>query len=100
MKDFNEFLEHKHFEENPGLIDDDLSDACDDWIGFLDNQEIIDYAEEWGKEIKKEFKNKMVESGLKEIIRGEGAYSRDQLTHASNVIEHMKEIATDILNKL
>lgn len=32
-------------------------------------------------------------AALREIARGEGEYSRNTLTHASNTIEHMKEIA-------
>lgn len=36
---------------------------------------------------------------LKEIERGEGAYSRDPLTHAENCIESMKAIARAVLAK-
>jgi hypothetical protein len=34
---------------------------------------------------------------LKEIALGEGAFSHDQLTHASNCIENMKDIARKAL---
>ena len=33
-------------------------------------------------------------TALEEIAKGEGAFSRDRLTHASNCIESMKAIAT------
>lgn len=48
---------------------------------------------------KEKFK-KLVEAGLKEIIEGKGAYSRDRLTHAENTIKDMKRIATDILKAI
>lgn len=34
---------------------------------------------------------------LKEIAKGEGAYSRDPLTHAGNVITNMKVIANQAI---
>lgn len=37
---------------------------------------------------------------LREIAKGEGAYSRDQLTHANNTIENMKKIASDATEKV
>lgn len=36
---------------------------------------------------------------LQEITEGKGAYSLDQLTHAMNVIEDMKQIAKDAIAK-
>ena len=36
---------------------------------------------------------------LEEISKGEGAFSRDPLTHASNTIESMKRIAQEALKK-
>jgi len=53
MKTFEEFLQEKHFEENPMILDDDLSDDYECWASNLDVQEIIAYAEEWGKLITK-----------------------------------------------
>lgn len=35
---------------------------------------------------------------LEEIEQARGAYSRDHLTHASNVIEAMQKVAHDALN--
>ena len=34
---------------------------------------------------------------LEEIVKGEGPFSRDQITHASNTIEAMKAIARKAL---
>lgn len=38
-----------------------------------------------------------LEAALKEITKGEGAFSRDPLTHATSTIESMKQIALDAL---
>ena len=38
-------------------------------------------------------------AALTEIGKGEGAFSRDQLTFATNTIESMKQIALDALTK-
>ncbi len=38
-------------------------------------------------------KNAALLEALKEIAKGEGPFSRDQLTHAQNCIEYMKEQA-------
>lgn len=38
-------------------------------------------------------------AALTEILEGKGRYSRDQLEHASNTIEDMKEIAREALAK-
>lgn len=37
---------------------------------------------------------------LKEITKGEGAFSQDRLTHATNTIENMKDIAQAALDSL
>ena len=34
-----------------------------------------------------------LKAALEEILKGEGAFSMDKLTHAGNVIENMKDIA-------
>jgi len=46
-----------------------------------------------------EKKTKVVEL-LKEIARGEGAYSRDHLTHCENCVENMKGLAKKALELL
>ncbi len=37
--------------------------------------------------------------GLREIARGEGAFSRDRLTHCHNTVDNMKEIARALVAK-
>lgn len=46
-KDFEGFLQWKHMEENPMILDDDLPDHFDSWVGDLDAEEFIKYAEEY-----------------------------------------------------
>jgi len=50
-KTFDEYLRAMHFQENQHLLDDDLPDAFDDWLSNIDANDIIDYAEEWGKQL-------------------------------------------------
>ena len=49
MKDntFEDYLQEKHSEQYCGL-DDDMPDDYADWVGNLDVQELIDFAELWG----------------------------------------------------
>jgi len=56
MITFEEYLETIHFEENPQLLDDDLPDAFNDWLGELDNDELIIYADQYVKKIELEVK--------------------------------------------
>ena len=46
-----------------------------------------------------ENKYEMLET-LREISEGKGRYSLDQLTHASNTIEDMKKLASDMIAKI
>lgn len=49
---FEDFLKEKHGEEYHGT-DDDMPDAFDDWLGKLDADEFIKYADEYGAELLK-----------------------------------------------
>jgi len=44
--------------------------------------------------------NEQLKLALKEIAKGEGAFSLDPLTHASNTIDNMKEIAEKALEEI
>lgn len=50
MKTFESFLQEKHFGMNPMLLDDELTDAFDNWMGQLEQAELIAFADEFGKE--------------------------------------------------
>lgn len=51
LKTFEEFLIDQHALDYIGT-DDEMADNYEKWVSELDNQELIDYAEEWGGEIK------------------------------------------------
>jgi len=48
---FEEFLAEKHCEQNPEILDDNLPDAFNDWLTYIDVQDIIDYANEYTNKI-------------------------------------------------
>ena len=50
MQDFNEYLRDIHMSENPELLDDDLPDNFDNWLGTLEQETMIDYANDYAKE--------------------------------------------------
>ena len=43
---------------------------------------------------------KILVEALEEITKGEGPFSHDRLTHASNTIENMKRIASEAIAKV
>ncbi len=47
-KSFEDFLQDKFFQTN-NPTKDDFEDEFDSWRSQLDVQEVIDFAEEWGK---------------------------------------------------
>jgi hypothetical protein len=78
------------------------------------SEEYEPFNEEWVKEMMKFSKKVLIENWLKpsmiernelletlvEISKGEGRYDMDQLKHASNTIEDMKELAEEAIQKL
>lgn len=50
---FEDYLKEQHYNNFPQLLDDDLSDHYDDWLGTLDVQEVIDFAEDMVRKIRK-----------------------------------------------
>lgn len=59
----------------------------------------LNFAEWWVDDHNKLVaKLEMCETALREITKGRGAYSRDQLTHASNTIEDLKGLAQAALD--
>ena len=46
LDSFDDFLNEKFFEENPGTLDDDWPDAYSDWLA---NQDVDDLVR-WGQE--------------------------------------------------
>ena len=53
-KTFEEYLAHRHHEEYPEILDDNLPDAFDNWLSNLDVSEAMIYADAWMNETKAE----------------------------------------------
>lgn len=60
-KNFEEFLAEKCFEENPSVLDDDMPDFEDNWVGNLDISDVIVYADAYANFIKNEIRTKVLE---------------------------------------
>lgn len=52
-KSFDDFLRDRHARQYNGL-DDQMSDDCEKWICELEPDTIIDYAEKYGVEVRKD----------------------------------------------
>lgn len=50
MKTFEKYLEEDVWEPE-GVLDDDMSEAFDVWLGDLSTQEVIDYTDDYRKYI-------------------------------------------------
>jgi len=52
---FEDYLREVHCRENSRILDDDLPDHFDNWIGELGKEDLIKYADEYATRTKKEF---------------------------------------------
>ena len=52
MKSFEQYLEDRCFVENPTILDDDMPDFFDNWLGDQDIESLLVYSEGWGRHIK------------------------------------------------
>ena len=52
MKTFEDYLQEQHAKQYVET-DEIMSDNYNDWLDNLDKQEVIDYAEKWGKKLLK-----------------------------------------------
>lgn len=50
MKTFEKFLENICFTLNPSVLDDDMSDFFDAWLGGLDGEQFIKYGQLYGED--------------------------------------------------
>ena len=44
-KTFEDFLQQYHSDNNPEVLDDDLPDNYEDWVGNLSGEEVMELAE-------------------------------------------------------
>lgn len=70
-KDFEEFLQYKHSEEYPEILDDMLPDAYNDWISEFTEDDWIFWANKYGLSIM-DYCISVVEKPLKYQEDGEG----------------------------
>ena len=61
-KTFEKYLEEICFKINPAVLDDDMSDFFDNWLGKLDGEDYIRYAELFGQERYLEGKEDLLEN--------------------------------------
>ena len=52
MKSFAQYLEDQCFELHPEILDDDMPDFFDNWLGDQDIESLLIYSEGWGRHIK------------------------------------------------
>jgi len=52
---FYDFLREQHGNGYMGL-DDDMGDACDNWIGDLDPEELVDFADLYAYQVTEQLK--------------------------------------------
>ena len=52
MKTFEQYLEDQCFELHPEILDDDMPDFFDNWLGDQDVESLLVYSEGWGRHIK------------------------------------------------
>jgi len=67
MKNFEDYLKEKHYEENPQVLDDDLPDSYDSWLTDLPVDDLIKHADEYTQlklDQQKEELEDVVEGGM------------------------------------
>ena len=110
-------MEHERLEQNiravlsewdgvalpPFHVDElvrDLMEACSEVLE--ENAELrvrLEIARRYAKEGRRgRLRYRTMRRALEEVVEGRGPYSRDRLTHATNVIEAMQETARAALN--
>ena len=52
MKSFEQYLEDRCFELHLEILDDDMPDFFDNWLGDLDTESLLIYSEGWERHIK------------------------------------------------
>ena len=76
--------------------------TTNDWVEYyLKNPKALEAFIDDANRINKKLYSDNLDfvAALEEIAKGEGAYSRDQLTHANNTIENMLSIAEKAIKK-
>ena len=59
MQNFENYLRDIHMSEKPELLDDDLPDDFDNWMGTLEQDIMIQYTDDYAKECVREYAMKL-----------------------------------------
>lgn len=59
-KTFEDYLKHRCFEENPVVLDDDMSDFFDSWLSEQSVSSIMIYADGWMNDTKNAIASKIL----------------------------------------
>lgn len=62
MKTFEKYLEDICFKINPSVLDDDMPDFFDNWLGELDGEDYIKWAEIFGEKMYLQGKEDILEN--------------------------------------
>jgi hypothetical protein len=62
MKTFENYLEEICFKINPAILDDDMSDFFDNWLGELEGEDYMKYGELFGQEMYLKGKEDILEN--------------------------------------
>jgi len=66
---FEEWLEEWCFKLHPRILDDDMSDFFDAWLGELDGEDYMRYADLYGKEQYLMGRESVLNHQLKELTK-------------------------------
>ncbi|MEK6878041.1 MAG: hypothetical protein AABY22_00455 [Nanoarchaeota archaeon] len=62
MKTFENYLEDICFKTNPTILDDDMPDFFDNWLGELEGEDYMKWAESFGQEMYLKGKEDLLEN--------------------------------------
>jgi len=65
-KTFEKYLEQVCFEANPQVLDDDMPDFFDDWLGSQDGEDYIRLADEYANKVREEERERIEATILSE----------------------------------
>lgn len=98
MKTFEEYLRDNVWEAE-GILDDDMPDAFEGWLGALDTQEVMDLADDYGRSMWfKGSRNAIIE--LNKAIEPLTLEDDEQLTREKRQEEAEQAMQSDFENGL
>lgn len=86
-KTFEIFLQEKHSEENPQIIDDNLPGSFEGWLEQLSTNELIEYANEYTKSQREDFGREIFDSKKGSKIRIPMVNGKEQVWELKEIID-------------